>query len=336
MSFKIAINGFGRIGRMVLRAFAEKYKHLSDVEIVAINDLTSISTNVHLFKYDSIHGKYNGDIKVNDDEIYFDFGSVKVFSESNPEKLPWKKLGIDLVLECSGRFTKKVDAMLHYKAGAKRVLVSAPSDGADITVVYGVNHEKLSSEHLIISNASCTTNCLAPLAYIFNKTIGIEHGFMTTIHAYTGDQRLVDTAHSDLRRSRAACMSMIPSSTGAAKAVGLVLPELKGKLDGTSIRVPVANVSVVDFKFVAKKNTSKEEINYLMKDASNKELKNILSFVEEELVSIDFNHSAYSSNFDSTQTQVIDQKFCRVLSWYDNEWGFSNRMLDVVNHITKL
>lgn len=336
MSFKIAINGFGRIGRMVLRAFAEKHKHLGDVEIVAINDLTSISTNVHLFKYDSIHGKYNGDIQLNDDEINFDFGAVKVFSESNPEKLPWKELGIDLVLECSGRFTKKVDAMLHHKAGAKRVLVSAPSDGADITVVYGVNHEKLSSEHLIISNASCTTNCLAPLAYMFNKTIGIEHGFMTTIHAYTGDQRLVDTAHNDFRRARAACMSMIPSSTGAAKAVGLVLPELKGKLDGTSIRVPVANVSVVDFKFVAKKNTSKEEINSLMKDASNNELKNILSFVEEELVSIDFNHSSYSSNFDATQTQVIDQKFCRVLSWYDNEWGFSNRMLDVIKHIAKL
>lgn len=326
MTLKIAINGFGRIGRMVLRAIAENKR--TDIQVVAINDLGDINANAHLLKYDSIHGRFPGNVSVKDNTIDVGFGPIQVLAEPNPEKLPWGALGIDMVMECSGRFTSKADASKHITAGAKRVIVSAPADGADLTVVYGVNHKQLSKEHQVISNASCTTNCLAPVADVLHKAVGIETGYMTTIHAYTGDQRLVDTLHTDMRRARAAAMSMIPSSTGAAKAVGLVLPDLKGKLDGTAIRVPTANVSVVDFKFVSKRATTVDELNQAIREASQGYLKGILEAVSEPLVSIDFNHSPYSSSFDLTQTQVLGGTFCRVLSWYDNEWGFSNRMSD--------
>jgi glyceraldehyde 3-phosphate dehydrogenase len=334
MTIRIAINGFGRIGRMVLRALAENNR--KDVHIVAINDLGSLDSNAHLFKYDSVHGRFQGTVKTDDNTLDVGLGPIQVLAEPNPEKLPWGDLKIDLVMECSGRFTHKADASKHLTAGAKRVLVSAPADGADLTVVYGVNHEQIKAEHQVLSNASCTTNCLAPVAYVLHNSIGIQHGYMTTIHAYTGDQRLVDTLHSDLRRARAACMSMIPSSTGAAKAVGLVLPDLKGKLDGTAIRVPTANVSVVDFKFVSKRDTTKDEINQAISKAASGSLKGILGAISEPLVSIDFNHDPHSSNFDLTQTQVIDGRFCRVLSWYDNEWGFANRMCDVAAYMSKI
>ncbi len=334
MTIRVAINGFGRIGRMVLRALAENNR--KDVQVVAINDLGSLDSNAHLFKYDSVHGRFQGIVKTDGNTLDVGLGPIQVLAEPNPEKLPWGAMNIDLVMECSGRFTSKTDASKHLAAGAKRVLVSAPADGADLTVVYGVNHTQIKAEHQVLSNASCTTNCLAPVAYVLHSAIGIEHGYMTTIHAYTGDQRLVDTLHSDLRRARAACMSMIPSSTGAAKAVGLVLPELKGKLDGTAIRVPTANVSVVDLKFVSKRATTKEEINQAISHAANGSLKGILSAISEPLVSIDFNHDSHSSNFDLTQTQVIDGTFCRVLSWYDNEWGFANRMCDVASYMAKM
>ncbi len=334
MTIRVAINGFGRIGRMVLRALAENNR--KDVQVVAINDLGSLDSNAHLFKYDSVHGRFQGIVKTDGNTLDVGLGPIQVLAEPNPEKLPWGAMNIDLVMECSGRFTSKTDASKHLAAGAKRVLVSAPADGADLTVVYGVNHTQIKAEHQVLSNASCTTNCLAPVAYVLHSAIGIEHGYMTTIHAYTGDQRLVDTLHSDLRRARAACMSMIPSSTGAAKAVGLVLPELKGKLDGTAIRVPTANVSVVDLKFVSKRTTTKEEINQAISHAANGSLKGILSAISEPLVSIDFNHDSHSSNFDLTQTQVIDGTFCRVLSWYDNEWGFANRMCDVASYMAKM
>ena len=334
MTIRVAINGFGRIGRMVLRALAENNR--KDVQVVAINDLGSLDSNAHLFKYDSVHGRFQGIVETDGNTLDVGLGPIQVLAEPNPEKLPWGAMNIDLVMECSGRFTSKTDASKHLAAGAKRVLVSAPADGADLTVVYGVNHTQIKAEHQVLSNASCTTNCLAPVAYVLHSAIGIEHGYMTTIHAYTGDQRLVDTLHSDLRRARAACMSMIPSSTGAAKAVGLVLPELKGKLDGTAIRVPTANVSVVDLKFVSKRTTTKEEINQAISHAANGSLKGILSAISEPLVSIDFNHDSHSSNFDLTQTQVIDGTFCRVLSWYDNEWGFANRMCDVASYMAKM
>lgn len=333
MKPKIAINGFGRIGRMVLRAIVENGRQ--DLDIVAINDLGSIDTNAHLLKYDSIHGRFPGSIKTDDNTIDVGFGPIRVFSESDPEKLPWKELGIDIVMECSGHFTDKEKASKHLKAGAKRVLVSAPTTNADLTVVYGVNHNELKSEHHIVSCGSCTTNCLAPVAGALHEAIGIDYGYMTTIHAYTGDQRLVDTIHKDLYRARAAAMSMIPSSTGAAKALGLVLPALKGKLDGAAIRVPTANVSVVDLKFTPTRKTSVDEINDIMRKAAAK-MSTVLSIVDEPLVSIDFNHVTYSSNFDTTQTQVIDGQFCRVVSWYDNEWGFSNRMGDVALEMAKL
>jgi glyceraldehyde 3-phosphate dehydrogenase len=326
MALKVAINGFGRIGRLVLRAIAEEKS--KDIKVVAINDLGPIEANAHLFKYDSVHGSFKGDVKTSAEGIDIGFGLIKVLSERDPGNLPWKDLDIDIVLECSGHFTSKDKASKHLEAGAKRVLISAPADNVDFTVVYGVNHEKLSKEHVVVSNASCTTNCLAPVASVLHRAIGIEHGYMTTIHAYTGDQRLVDTLHSDLRRARASALSMIPTSTGAARAVGLVLPELKGKLDGTAIRVPIPNVSLVDFKFAAKRSTSIQEINTLMQEASTRELKGILGLVNAPLVSIDFNHNPSSSVFDVTQTQVIDGTFCRVLSWYDNEWGFANRMSD--------
>lgn len=323
---KVAINGFGRIGRLVFRALIEKKNPL--LEIVAINDLGSVEMNAYLLKYDSIHGRFPQPFTITDDGITLQGQTIKMTAEPNPEKLPWSTLGVDIVLECSGRFTNKDSALKHIQAGAKKVLISAPADKVDLTVVYGVNHQALTTHHQIVSNASCTTNCLAPLAAILDDAIGIERGYMTTIHAYTGDQRLVDTLHSDPRRSRAAAMSMIPTSTGAAKAVGLVLPKLQGKLDGTAIRVPTANVSVVDLKFDAARKTSTEEINQILQAAAQTPLQEVISVITEPLVSIDFNHSPYSSNIDLTQTQVIDGTFCRVLSWYDNEWGFSNRMVD--------
>ncbi len=330
---KVAINGFGRIGRMVLRAMAES--NIRDFQIVAINDLGSLKDNAHLFKYDSIHGRFPGKITTTGTHLDVGLGPIQIIAEPNPEKLPWKDLGIDVVMECSGRFTKRTDAAKHLDAGAKRVIVSAPADNADITVVYGINHTNINDSHLVISNASCTTNCLAPVASVLHKALGIESGYMTTIHAYTGDQRLVDTLHSDPRRARAAATSMIPSSTGAAKALGLVLPELKGKLDGTAIRVPCANVSVVDLKVVVWRDTTPELVNEFMKTAAENELKGVLEYVTEPLVSVDFNHSAFSSSFDATQTQVVNNRLVRILSWYDNEWGFANRMVDVVKYLAR-
>ena len=333
MSVKVAINGFGRIGRNILRSIIENKNH--NIKVVGINDLGPIETNAHLLKYDSVHGILNREVIINGSDLDVGTGPIKVTSERNPENLPWKDLDVDVVLECTGIFTSKEKAQQHITAGAKKVLISAPASGVDLTVVYGVNHKKISSEHQILSNASCTTNCLAPLAYVLNKSIGIENGFMTTIHSYTGDQPTLDTMHSDLYRARAAAANMIPTSTGAAKAVGLVLPELDGKLDGVAIRVPTQNVSVVDFKFNSKKETSIEEINEAIKIASENELKNILSFNDKKLVSSDFNHNPSSSIFHSDQTKVMNKKFVRILSWYDNEWGFSNRMCDTALEIGK-
>ncbi len=333
MSVKVAINGFGRIGRNILRSIIENKNR--NIKVVGINDLGPIETNAHLLKYDSVHGILNRDVIINGSDLDVGTGPIKVTSERNPENLPWKELDVDVVLECTGIFTSKEKAQQHITAGAKKVLISAPASGVDLTVVYGVNHKKISSEHQILSNASCTTNCLAPLAYVLNKSIGIENGFMTTIHSYTGDQPTLDTMHSDLYRARAAAANMIPTSTGAAKAVGLVLPELDGKLDGVAIRVPTQNVSVVDFKFNSKKETSIEEINEAIKIASENELKNILSFNDKKLVSSDFNHNPSSSIFHSDQTKVMNKKFVRILSWYDNEWGFSNRMCDTALEIGK-
>ena len=335
MAVRVAINGFGRIGRLVLRALAESKR--TDLQVVGINDLGPVDANAHLFSYDSVHGRFPGEVKVTGDTMDVGQGPIKVTAERDPAKLPWKDLKVDVALECTGIFTKKETAGKHIEAGAKRVLVSAPADGVDLTVVYGVNHDQLKAEHTVVSNASCTTNCLAPVAYVLNKAIGIERGFMTTIHAYTGDQSTVDTLHKDLRRARAAALSMIPTSTGAAKAVGLVLPELKGKLDGTSIRVPTANVSVIDLKFVASKKTTAEEVNAAIEAASkDNRLKGILTVNKAQLVSCDFNHNSSSSAFDTTQTQVIDGTLVRVLSWYDNEWGFSNRMLDTAAAMGRL
>ncbi len=326
MVTKIAINGFGRIGRLVLRALEESKR--KDLQVIAINDLGSSESNAHLFQYDSNHGTFDKKISFTKNAFLIGTKQIKVFSERNPNNLPWKKLGIDVLLECTGIFTKREDAEKHIAAGAKKVLISAPASGEDLTVVFGVNHKKLKKNMRVVSNASCTTNCLAPVAHVLNNSIGINYGYMTTIHAYTGDQNVQDTLHSDMRRSRSAAQSMIPTSTGAAKAVGLVLPELKGKLDGTAIRVPTANVSLIDFKFMAKKNTSVDEIHQLIKKASTGKLRGILEINDKPLVSCDFNHISASSIFDLTQTQVMEKKFCRILSWYDNEWGFSNRMLD--------
>jgi glyceraldehyde 3-phosphate dehydrogenase len=334
MAIRIAISGFGRIGRNVLRAMVEAKR--KDLEVVAINDLVSAKDNAHLLRYDSVHGRFPGEVKVEGESIDVGNGPIKVLAERDPKKLPWKSLGIDIVLECTGIFTDKEKAVAHIEAGAKRVLVSAPSKGADLTVVYGVNHDKLRPEHKIVSNASCTTNCLAPVAKVLNDLVGIKSGFMTTIHAYTNDQVLLDQAHKDIRRARAGAVSMIPTSTGAAAAVGLVLPELKGKLDGTAIRVPTPNVSVVDLKFIPGRETSVEEINKAMEAASKQQLKGILGVTNEPLVSIDFNHNPASSTFDLTQTQIVDGRLVRVLAWYDNEWGFSNRMADTAVAMGKL
>jgi glyceraldehyde 3-phosphate dehydrogenase len=334
MTVNVAINGFGRIGRNVLRAISEYNRN--DLAIVAINDLVDVETNVHLLKYDSVHGPFRGEVKVNTGGFDIGFGPIKVIAERDPAKLPWRDMGIDVVMECTGVFSDREKAAIHLRAGAKKVLVSAPSKGADLTVVYGVNHEKLERKHEVVSNASCTTNCLAPVAKVINDLCGISQGYMTTIHSYTSDQRIHDLPHKDLRRARAAALSMIPTSTGAAKAVGLVLPELAGKLDGTAIRVPTPNVSVIDFCFIPGRETSVDDINRAMERASEKQLKGILSVVKDELVSVDFNHNPHSSNFDISQTQIVDERLARVLSWYDNEWGFSCRMSDVAVAMGKL
>ena len=336
MTVRVAINGFGRIGRLVLRAIIENSK--SDIQVVGINDLGSVQDNAFLLKYDSVHGPFPAPIKVDGNTMDVGQGPIRITSERDPSKLPWKELNVDIAFECTGIFTSGDKARLHLDAGAKKVLISAPGTDIDLTTVYGVNHDKIEAGHRIISNASCTTNCLAPVAKVLHEAIGIEAGFMTTVHAYTGDQSLVDTLHKDPRRARAASMSMIPSTTGAAKAVGLVLPELKGKLDGTSIRVPTPNVSMIDLKFIAKRETSAEEINEAIKKAAggNDALAQVLNAVDEPCVSIDFNHNPASSSFDLTQTQVVSGKLVRVLSWYDNEWGFSNRMSDTARIMASL
>jgi glyceraldehyde 3-phosphate dehydrogenase len=334
MTVRVAINGFGRIGRNILRAIVESGR--KDIDVVGVNDLGPVETNAHLLRYDSVHGRFPAEVTVSGDTITVDRHKIKVSAERDPAKLPWKDLGVDIALECTGIFTSKDKASAHLTAGAKRVIVSAPAEGVDLTVVYGVNHDKLTKDHKVISNASCTTNCLAPVAKVLNDSIGIEKGFMTTIHAYTGDQPTLDTMHKDLYRARAAAMSMIPTSTGAAKAVGLVLPELNGKLDGVSIRVPTPNVSVVDFKFVARKKTDKDEVNGAIKRAAEQQLKGILGYTNDPNVSIDFNHDPHSSVFHMDQTKVMDGTLVRVLAWYDNEWGFSNRMADTAVAMGKL
>jgi len=334
MTVKVAINGFGRIGRHVLRAIAETGRR--DVTVVAINDLAPPATNAHLFRYDSVHGRFPGKVTLEGDVMDVGTGPIKVLSERDLAKLPWGDLGVDLVMECTGVFTSKEKASGHLAAGAKKVLVSAPADGADLTVVWGVNHDALRPEHRVVSNASCTTNCLAPLAKVLHEGIGIERGHMTTIHAFTNDQNLLDVFHKDLYRARAATCSMIPTSTGAAKAVGLVLPELKGKLDGVAIRVPTQNVSLVDLTFVPVRETSAEEVNALLEKAAAGPLRGILDVTREPLVSIDFNHRPASSTVDLNATKVIEGKLVRVASWYDNEWGFSNRMVDVAARMGSL
>ena len=334
MTVRVAINGFGRIGRNVLRAIVEEGR--TDIQVVAINDLGPVETNAHLFRYDSVHGRFPGKVTVDGDTIDVGTGPIKVTAIRNPAELPHRDLDVDVALECTGIFVSKDKAAAHLEAGAKRVLVSAPTDNADLTVVYGVNHDKLTSEHRVVSNASCTTNCLAPVAKVLNDAIGIDKGFMTTVHSYTGDQPSLDTMHKDLYRARAASLSMIPTSTGAAKAVGLVLPELNGKLDGTAIRVPTPNVSVVDFKFIAKRETTPDEVNAAVSSAASQALKGILGTTNEPNVSADFNHDSHSSIFHLDQTKVMDGNLVRVLSWYDNEWGFSNRMVDTAVAMGKL
>jgi glyceraldehyde 3-phosphate dehydrogenase len=324
MAVKVAINGFGRIGRNVLRAIIESGR--TDIEVVALNDLGPVETNAHLMRYDSVHGRFPGTVTVDGDTIDVGRGPIRVTAIRNPAELPWGD--VDVALECTGLFASKEKAGVHLENGSKRVLISAPAGGADKTIVYGVNHGALTRDDRVVSNASCTTNCLAPVAYVMNKAIGIDKGFMTTIHSYTGDQPTLDTMHKDLYRGRAAALSMIPTSTGAAKAVGLVLPELNGKLDGVAIRVPTPNVSVIDFKFIAGRETSTGEINDAIRAAAGQELKGVLGYTEEPLVSMDFNHDSHSSVFHIDQTKVMDGTFCRILAWYDNEWGFSNRMSD--------
>jgi len=326
MTVRVAINGFGRIGRLVLRGIIESGRN--DIEVVAINDLGSVDMNAHLLRYDSTHGRFPHDVKVDGDTMDAGKGVMKVTAERDPAKLPWGELGVDIAFECTGFFVDRDGAGKHLEAGAKKVLISAPGKDSDKTIVYGVNHDTLTAEDTIVSNASCTTNCLAPVAAVLQELVGIQKGYMTTIHAFTGDQRTLDTLHSDPRRARTASSSLIPTSTGAAKAIGLVIPELMGKLDGSSIRVPTQNVSLVDLTFEAKRDTTAEEINAAMKAASEGALKGVLGYNTEPLVSIDFNHNPMSSTFDATQTQVMEGNFVRVLTWYDNEWGFSNRMPD--------
>ena len=334
MAVRVAINGFGRIGRLVARALLEKGD--SGLELVSVNDLADAESNALLFKRDSVHGAYPGEVRADGNDLIIDGRRIKVTAEKDPAKLPHKDNGIDLVLECTGFFADRDKASAHLTAGARKVLISAPAKGVDLTVVYGVNHDKLTANHTIVSNASCTTNCLAPVASVLNKAIGIRHGYMTTVHAYTGDQRTVDTLHKDPYRARAAAANLIPTSTGAAKAVGLVLPELRGKLDGASIRVPVPNVSMIDLTFTSSRPTSKEEINKAMVEAAEGPLKGVLGVNAKPLVSSDFNHDPLSSIFDLESTQVVDGTFCRVVSWYDNEWGFSNRMSDTAVVMSRL
>ncbi len=324
MAIRVGINGFGRIGRNVLRAIVESGR--KDIEVVSINDLGPVETNAHLLQFDSVHGRFPVDVKTDGKTIDVGYGPIEVTAERDPTKLPWDD--IDIALECTGIFTAREKAAMHLENGSKRVLISAPGAGADKTIVYGVNDDSLTADDVVVSNASCTTNCLSPVAYVLNNAIGIERGFMTTIHSYTGDQPTLDTMHKDLYRARAAALSMIPTSTGAAKAVGLVLPELNGKLDGVAIRVPTPNVSVVDLKFDASRDTSVEEINAAIKAAAEGELKGILGYTELKLVSSDFNHDPHSSVFHADQTKVMDGRSVRILTWYDNEWGFSNRMAD--------
>ncbi|MEW6634695.1 type I glyceraldehyde-3-phosphate dehydrogenase [Mesorhizobium sp.] len=326
MTVRVAINGFGRIGRNILRAIHESGR--KDIQVVAVNDLGPVETNAHLLRYDSVHGRFPHEVTVDGDQISVGKEKFKVTAIKDPAQLPWKDLGVDIALECTGIFTARDKAAAHLTAGAKRVIVSAPAEGADLTVVYGINHDKLTKDHIVISNASCTTNCLAPLASVLHDTVGIEKGMMTTIHSYTGDQPTLDTMHKDLYRARAAALSQIPTSTGAAKAIGLVLPDLKGKLDGISIRVPTPNVSVVDLKFIAKRSTTPQEINEALIAASKGKLKGVLSVTHHPNVSIDFNHDPHSSIVALDQTKVMDGNLVSVLSWYDNEWGFSNRMGD--------
>ena len=332
---KVAINGFGRIGRLVARAILERNDH--DLELVAINDLADAKANAMLFKRDSVHGPFPGDVSAEGDSMVVNGKRIKVTAERDPSKLPHKELGVDIALECTGFFTDREGGQKHLDAGAKRVLISAPAKGADITVVYGVNDDKLTSDMKIVSNASCTTNCLAPVAKVLNDAIGIERGLMTTIHAYTNDQKILDQIHSDMRRARAAAMSIIPTTTGAARAVGEVLPELKGKLDGSAVRVPTPNVSLVDLTFTPKRDTTRDEVNSILKAAADSgPLAGILEYTDEPLVSIDLNGSPASSTVDSLETAVLEGKLVRVVSWYDNEWGFSNRMVDTAGAIAKL
>ena len=333
MAVRVAINGFGRIGRNIYRSIIESGR--TDIEVVAVNDLGPVETNAHLLRYDSVHGKFPHDVTVNGDMIEAGAKPFKVTAVKNPAELPHKELGVDIVLECTGIFTSKEKASAHLQAGAKKVIVSAPADGADFTVVYGINHDKLSKDHIVISNGSCTTNCLAPMALIMDELVGIEKGMMTTIHSYTGDQPTLDTMHKDLYRARAAALSQIPTSTGAAKAIGLVLPQLKGKLDGISIRVPTPNVSLVDLNFVAKRNTTPKEVNDALIAASNGKLKGIMTYTNHPLVSSDLNHDPHSATILLDQTKVIEGNFVTVFGWYDNEWGFSNRMVDVTAAFAK-
>jgi glyceraldehyde 3-phosphate dehydrogenase len=327
MAVRVAINGFGRIGRNIVRAIFESGR--KDIDVVAVNDLGPVETNAHLLRYDSVHGRFPHEVKVEGDSIAIGKEKFKVTAIKDPSQLPWKDLGVDIALECTGIFTARDKAAAHLTAGAKKVIVSAPADGADFTVVYGINHDKLTKDHIVISNGSCTTNCLAPMAAVMHELVGLEKGMMTTIHSYTGDQPTLDTMHKDLYRGRAAALSQIPTSTGAAKAIGLVMPELKGKLDGISIRVPTPNVSLVDLKFVAKRATTVQEVNDALIAASNGKLKGVMTFTNDPLVSSDLNHDPHSATILLDQTKVMDGNFVNILGWYDNEWGFSNRMADV-------
>ena len=333
MAVRVAINGFGRIGRNILRAIYESGR--KDIDVVAVNDLGPVETNAHLLRYDSVHGRFPHEVTTEGDSISIGKEKFKVTAIKDPAQLPWKDLGIDIALECTGIFTARDKAAAHLTAGAKRVIVSAPADGADFTVVYGINHDKLTKDHIVISNGSCTTNCLAPMAAVMNEVVGLEKGMMTTIHSYTGDQPTLDTMHKDLYRARAAALSQIPTSTGAAKAIGLVLPELKGKLDGISIRVPTPNVSLVDLKFIAKRSTTVQEVNDALIAASNGKLKGVMTFTKDPLVSSDLNHDPHSATILLDQTKVMDGNFVNILGWYDNEWGFSNRMADVTATFAK-
>jgi glyceraldehyde 3-phosphate dehydrogenase len=334
MTIKVAINGFGRIGRNILRGIIESGR--TDIEVVAINDLGPVETNAHLLQYDSVHGKFPAEVKVSGDTIDVGRGGIKVTAIRDPKELPWGDMGVDIAMECTGIFADRDKAAAHLENGSKRVLVSAPASGADLTVVYGVNHQQLTADHMVVSNASCTTNCLAPVASVLHDLVGIEQGFMTTIHSYTGDQPVLDTMHKDLYRARAAASSMIPTTTGAARAVGLVLPELNGKLDGVAIRVPTPNVSVVDLKFTTNRATSVEEINNAIRAAADGKLKGVLGYTDAPLVSSDFNHDPRSSIFHMDQTKVMEGGLCRIMTWYDNEWGFSNRMADTAVAMGKL